>query len=521
MNNRVAIYCRLSQEDRDKKFKEDDSESIVNQKLMLADYAKNKNWIICKIYSDDDYSGSDRNRPAFCELIRDAKEKKFDIVLCKTQSRFTRELELVEKYINGLFPVWGIRFVSIVDNVDTDVRQNKKARQINGLVNEWYLEDMSDSIKAALTARMKAGYFIGSMPPYGYDKDPNNKGKLIINDDEAKIVKEIFELYLEGNGKTKIARILNERGIPNPSHSKLQRGVKIGLSHKGSSHLWRYSTITNILNNEVYIGNLVQARTYNPTYKSHRSVPSPKEHWIRVENTHEPIIDYGTWSRVRNECLSKATEQSTKKQTGYNSEHIFSRKVYCKYCNSVCRVAYTRKIRYYRCSTKLYDTNECRGVTVFESTLKKIVLNELNKIKDKYFDKQQFNQIKLRSLLEDKLKKAERELSSVESKIAENSLVIKNIYIDKLRNIISEEQFLDLSNQFSIESQKLLNDKTRIMNNISQIEYEKEKSKNVEDILQECLEITDLSPSLVEKMIDKIYISGCKQDRKIDILWNI
>lgn len=517
MNNRVAIYCRLSQEDRDKKFKEDDSESIANQKLMLTDYAKNKNWIICKIYSDDDYSGSDRNRPAFCELIRDAKEKKFDIVLCKTQSRFTRELELVEKYINGLFPVWGIRFVSVVDNVDTDVRQNKKARQINGLVNEWYLEDMSDSIKAALTARMKAGYFIGSMPPYGYDKDPNNKGKLIINDDEAKIVKEIFELYLEGNGKTKIARILNERGIPNPSHSKLQRGVKIGLSHKNSGYLWKYSTITNILNNEVYIGNLVQARTYNPTYKSHRSVPSPKEHWIRVENTHEPIIDKDTWIRVRNKWVSKTTSAPPR----YNSANIFSHKIYCKYCNGVCRTGYSSRRRYYRCSTKLYDTNECRGVTVFESTLKKAVLSELNKIKNKYFDNQQFEEVEFRSAFDERLKNAEHKLSLIESRIAENNLAIKNIYIDKLRNIISEEQFLDLSNQFSIEAQELLNDKTRIMNNISQIEYEKEKSKNVEDILQECLEITDLSPSLVEKMIDKIYISGCKQDRKIEILWSI
>lgn len=515
MNNRVAIYCRLSQEDRDKKFKEDDSESIANQKLMLIDYAQNQNWIIYKIYSDDDYSGSDRNRPAFCRLIQDAKDKKFDIVLCKTQSRFTRELELVEKYINGLFPVWGIRFVSIVDNVDTNIRQNKKARQINGLVNEWYLEDMSDSIKAALTARMKAGYFIGSMPPYGYDKDPNNKGKLIINDDEAKVVKEVFKLYLEGNGKSKIARMLNERGIPNPSHSKLQRGIKIGLSRRNCGHLWRYYTISNILENEVYIGNLVQARTYNPTYKSHRSIPSPREHWIRVENTHEPIIDQDTWMRVRNRWFSKTTTAPPK----YNDANLFSHKVYCKYCNSVCRVAYTRKMRYYRCSTKLYDTDGCCGVSIFESTLKKVVLEELKKLKEKYFDKEQFDRIEFRSVCDEKLKKAEQKLSLIESKIAENNSAIKNIYIDKLKNIIGEEQFIDLSNQFSNEIQKLEEDKEKIINNISRIKSEKEKTRNIKDILQEYLEISELTRPLVEKMIDKIYVCGCKYNREVEILW--
>lgn len=516
MNNRVAIYCRLSQEDRDKKFKEDDSESIANQKLMLIDYAQSQDWIIYKIYSDDDYSGSDRNRPAFCQLIQDAKSKKFDIVLCKTQSRFTREMELVEKYINGLFPVWGIRFVSIVDNVDTDVRQNKKARQINGLVNEWYLEDMSDSIKAALTARMKAGYFIGSMPPYGYDKDPNNKGKLIVNENEAKVVKEIFNLYLEGIGKSKIAQILNERGIPNPSHSKLQRGVKIGLSRRNCGHMWKYYTVSTILENEVYIGNLVQARTYNPTYKSHRTVPAPKGHWIRVENTHEPIIDKDTWIRVRNKWVSKTTPAPPR----YNPANIFSHKIYCKYCNGVCRVGYSRRIRYYRCSTKLYDTNECRGVTVFESTLKKAVLNELNKIKDKYFDNQQFEEVEFRSAFDEKLKNAEKKLSLIESRIAENNLAIKNIYIDKLKNIIDEEQFIDLSNQFSNEIQKLEEDKDEIINEISRIKFEKEKTKNMKDVLQEYLEVSELTRPIVDKMIDKIYVSGCKHNREIEILWN-
>ena len=140
---KVAIYCRLSEEDRNKESEDDDSNSIQNQKSMLNKYALEQGWEIFKVYSDDDYTGSDRRRPEFNNLLRDAKAQKFNIILCKTQSRFTRELELVEKYIHGLFPIWGIRFVSVVDNADTANKGNKKSRQINGLVNEWYLEDMS------------------------------------------------------------------------------------------------------------------------------------------------------------------------------------------------------------------------------------------------------------------------------------------------------------------------------------------------------------------------------------------
>jgi len=136
--SKVAIYCRLSEEDRNKQSSTDDSGSIQNQKAMLIKYALEHNWEVYNIYSDDDYTGADRNRPAFRQLLEDAENHKFNIILCKTQSRFTRELELVEKYIHGIFPMLGIRFVSIVDNADTANKGNKKSRQINDLVNVWY-----------------------------------------------------------------------------------------------------------------------------------------------------------------------------------------------------------------------------------------------------------------------------------------------------------------------------------------------------------------------------------------------
>ena len=165
-----------------------------------------------------------------------------------------------------------------------------KARQINGLVNEWYLEDLSDNIKTVLTDHRKKGMHIGSFALYGYKKDPEQKGHLVIDEEAAEVVKLVFKLYASGMGRTNIARYLNERGIPNPTEYKRLHG----MHYKGTSEysaLWKYFAISDMLRNEMYIGNMVQGKYRNPTYKSKHSKPVPKEQWIIVENTHEPIID--------------------------------------------------------------------------------------------------------------------------------------------------------------------------------------------------------------------------------------
>ena len=195
MLEKVGIYCRLSDEDRFKKNKSDDSESIANQKSMLLKYALSKNWEVVNVYSDDDWSGADSNRPQFKKLIEDCEKGLIDIVLCKTQSRFSRDMEMIEKYIHNKFVEWGVRFVSIVDNADTEIRGNKKSRQINGLVNEWYLEDLSENVRSSLQNKRDDGEFLGSFAPYGYMKDPENKNKLIIDPVASEIVKKIFIEY--------------------------------------------------------------------------------------------------------------------------------------------------------------------------------------------------------------------------------------------------------------------------------------------------------------------------------------
>ena len=213
----AAIYVRLSEEDHDKVHETDDSLSIQNQKSMLLEFASKHGWTVYDIYNDDDYAGADRSRPEFNRLITDAREGKFGIILCKPQARFTREMELVEKYIHGLFPIWGIRFVGMVDGADTSVKGNKKARQINGLVNQWYLENLSDNIKATLKLKRIRGKYTGSVLPYGYRPDPDDINCFIIDPVAASVVRRIWEMHAGGIGAPTIARTLNEEGIPNPT----------------------------------------------------------------------------------------------------------------------------------------------------------------------------------------------------------------------------------------------------------------------------------------------------------------
>ena len=387
---KVAIYCRLSEEDRNKQLVTDDSGSIQNQKAMLVQYSLEQGWEIYCIYSDDDYAGADRRRPEFNRLLQDAEARKFDIVLCKTQSRFTRELELVEKYIHGLFPVWGIRFISIVDNADTANKGNKKSRQINGLVNEWYLEDMSENIRSVLTNRRENGFHIGAFALYGYKKDPDQKGHLIIDEEAAAVVREVFTLFSQGYGKTAIARMLNDRGIPNPTEYKRLKGLRYKQPTAKNSTLWKYFAISDMLINEIYIGNMVQGKYGSISYKTKQNKPRPKSEWYIVEGTHEPIIDRELWDRVQAMIAERA------KPFDVGTIGLFARKARCASCGYVMRSSKSAPQRgskhYLQCSNRHVAKDACEGAFISVDRLERLVIAEINRLSAEYLDKDELEQ---------------------------------------------------------------------------------------------------------------------------------
>ena len=518
MREKVAIYCRLSEEDKNKQNATDDSGSIQNQKSMLRDYADRMGWELYGIYSDDDYAGADRNRPEFKRLLTDAQARKFDIILCKTQSRFTRELELVERYIHGLFPLWGIRFVSIVDNADTANKGNKKSRQINGLVNEWYLEDMSDSIKSALDSRRKNGFHIGSFALYGYKKDPDLKGHLIIDEEAASVVREVFTLFSQGYGKTAIARILNDRKIPNPTEYKRLQGLHFKLPPGKSSTLWKYSAISSMLTNEAYIGNLVQGKYESISYKTSVNRPRPKEKWFIVEGTHEPIIDRALWERVQ----KKVNERAKPFKVG--TIGLFAKKVRCASCGYIMRSTKSGGRCFLKCPNRHYSKDSCEGAFISVNRLERMVIDELKRLNEEYLDINELERkVQFCSDLTIRKQELQNEITTYQGKINQFSKGVRDLYLDKAKGLIGEADFIELSKDFTSQKERLEAQMLECQKQIAEIEVKISVGDNTRKLIEQYVNIEHLTLETVEILIDQITVGKRilgTRNVPIEIHWN-
>ena len=515
---KVAIYCRLSEEDRNKQTETDDSGSIQNQKAMLVGYALEQGWEIYCIYSDDDYAGADRRRPEFNRLLGDAEAKKFDIVLCKTQSRFTRELELVEKYIHGLFPIWGIRFISIVDNADTANKGNKKSRQINGLVNEWYLEDMSDNIRSVLKNRRENGFHIGAFALYGYKKDPGQKGHLIIDEEAAAVVREVFTLFSQGYGKTAIARMLNDSGIPNPTEYKRLKGLRYKQPKAKNSTLWKYFAISDMLTNEMYIGNMVQGKYGSISYKTKQNKPRPKDKWYIVEGTHEPIIDRELWGRVQKMIAKRA------KPFEVGTIGLFAGKARCANCGYVMRSSKNRGKHYLQCSNRHIAKDACIGSFISVDKLEQMVIDELNRLSKEYLNKDDLEKkIEFSGNLQIQKESILKNIASYEKRVRELSKGIRELYMDKVKGLISDADYAEMSKDFTGDRdrlEELISDGRR---QIEEIEGKIKAGDNRREIIERYTNLKHLNREMVEVLID--YISVGKRipgtrSVPIEIHWN-
>lgn len=515
---KVAIYCRLSEEDRNKPCETEDSSSIQNQKAMLLQYVMEHGWELYNVYSDDDYTGADRGRPAFNRLLKDAEEHRFDIILCKTQSRFTRELEMVEKYIHGLFPIWGIRFISIVDHADTANKGNKKSRQINGLVNEWYLEDMSDNIRSVLTNRRMNGYHIGAFALYGYRKSPDEKGKLLIDEEAAAVVREVFIRFSQGYGKTAIARMLNDRGIPNPTEYKRLHGLRYQQPKSSNSTLWKYFAISSMLTNEMYIGHMVQGKYGSASYKTRQNRPRPKSQWLVVRNTHEPIIDRELWERVQMMIAEKTKPFSA------GTIGLFARKARCMSCGCTMRSTKNKGKSYLKCANRHVSQKGCQGAFISVDRLEKMVLDELNGLSAEYVDQDELEKkVEFSSDLEGEMERLRTELSTYEKRMAEYAKGIRELYMDKVKGLISESDYREMSKEFHTERERM----ERLIRDGEKKCAELDEKVAAEDHQRKWIEryfhLEHLSREIVETMIDFILIGRRipgTRDVPIEIHWN-
>ena len=522
---RVGIYLRLSNEDRDKANKEDDSESIKNQRNMLIDYInRHPEFALIDEYSDEDLSGAGTYRPEFERLIRDCESRKLDIVLCKSQSRFSRDMEIVEKYINNKFKEWNIRFIGLSDNADTLVLGNKKSRQINGLVNEWYLEDVSNNIRSAFNSKMKQGEFISPFASFGYEIDPNNNNKLLVDPVASEIVKKIYDLYLTGLGFTGIAKYLNTKEIPCPSLYKYRKGIKLNvISNRPREEIkWTTNAIKTILTNELYLGHLIQGKRTTVSYKNHKIKNKDKSEWIRTLNTHEAIIDEETFNKVQ-----IAMKERTKPISTTGVVHIFSGKVFCLECEHYMRKKNSSKHEYLVCSNNRDGYDDCENKTgIRYDELSNLVLDAINKKIKKFYDEEELenlNSEKVNSRFQKKIKSLEKGLTDIQNKISKTRNYLKNIYEDKVNGVITPEQFKDLITNYNKDEDAYKDQIKSITNEIAYYKMKDESSKNNKEIFSKYQELTELNRIIAQEFIDKIYIGKFNvetKSRDIQIKWN-
>lgn len=508
---RAALYGRLSKEDRDKIQEGDDSESIVNQRLLLTSYAVEHGFEIVGWYYDDDYSGLYNDRPDFERLIDDAQQKKFDVVIAKSQSRFTRNMEHMEKYLHTMFPILGIRFIGVVDNADTAVAANKKTRQINGLMNEWYCEDLSDNIKAVFRTKMKAGQYVAAHPPYGYIKNPEDKHSLIVDEYAASIVKRIFRMYISGMGKGAIGACLTKEGIVIPSVYK--RDVLKMNYHNANeaicSPLWSYQTIHHIINDEMYTGTLVQAKYITPSFKSKKKILQPESEWIKIPNAHEAIIDRETWE------IAKALQKNRTRSFNDCTKNVglFGGLLKCPDCNkSLVRTYHRRTHEFegYCCSTyKRFGNTFCSQHGIKHSELEVIVLDCIKKEAAKILTNSEIAELNNYSPEENSREKSSQHetINIISRKIAKIERYEKKSYEDYADGILDKLEYLKLKQQYSQEKEECMKQINELNNSLRSETILNHKYEQWIANFKNYISISELNREMLLEMIDKIEVS--------------
>lgn len=321
----VGIYCRLSKDDE----QSGESVSIGTQRSILKEYCLQQGYTIYKVYIDDGYSGLNFNRPGFKELLKDVERGAVNMVITKDLSRLGRDYIMTGYYSEIFFQTKGVRYIALADDVDS-LKGTNEIAPFKNILNEMYARDVSKKVKNAKRQRAKQGLFIGSQAPYGYQKDPNNKNQLIIDPEAAEVVSQIFSLALDGLGSVAIASELEKQKIPTPAVYKYQHGdqrfARYSSIQNGDYYSWRSATISQILTNRVYTGELVSLKTETQNCKTKQRSVVPEDHRIVILNAHDAIISGAIFDRVQ---LIRSQHRCPAK---LNRENIFRGKLFCECC---------------------------------------------------------------------------------------------------------------------------------------------------------------------------------------------
>lgn len=506
-NKITALYCRLSQEDELK----GDSNSIQNQRAILEKYAKDNGFENIEVFVDDGYSGVSFNRPDFQRLLEMMEQGKVATLITKDLSRLGRNYIEVGQYTEMLFPRWEVRYIAINDNFDSLYNEGNELAPFKNLFNEWYARDTSKKIRAVVKAKAERGERVGTVVPYGYKKDPDVKGHLLVNEDTAPVVRLIFSLCAEGKGPKVIANILREKQILKPTAYRYQTSGKYGATTDTEDiYGWNDRTVAGILDNEIYLGHTINCRTTVVSYKDKRKKDVPESEWYRFENTHEAIIDKATWDIVRK------VREGKRRRTNMGEVDKYSGLLFCADCGSKLYFVRGTTIKpeayNFICSRYRKHMGEelCTPHTIREKALDEIVLEEIRSVT--YYARANTAQfvsfIQQKSSAESRreLNAKTAELSKLEKRNGELNALFKRLYEDHVLGKITSEQFRMLSEGYNEEQRTIQEDIPRLRKAIEDLKASATNVDRFLDIVRKYTDNKELTPEILRTFVSKIVI---------------
>lgn len=515
----TALYCRLSRDDE----MAGESNSITNQKSILGKYAKNNNFQNIKFFVDDGYSGTTFTRPAFMEMMELAESRKIGTIIVKDHSRLGRNRLVVGQLLEEDFVRLNIRYIAIMDNIDSSKGLNDFL-PIQDWFNEMHAKNTSQKVRAVLKNKGESGISLANNVPYGYKKDENDKTKWLVDETSAKVVKEIFNLFIQGHGTFEIARILRERKVLTPS--EYNASISRNSINQDYQYKWCGTTVAGILDRQEYIGDTVNFKSTTRSYKDKTRVNLPKEDRKIFKNTHEPIIDEYTWN------IAKQLRNNRKKRAKSGKKSIFSGLLFCNDCGKKMYfqspVVDLKAKDHYRCSSYKHDTSACTSHYISDDALQIIVLDNIQRVVSYMKDYEDlFIKEQLAKSTQDEIKKiskSKKELEKAKNRIIEIDNLFMHIYEDNVSGKISDDRFRNLSFNYDKEQKEL---KTKIEQLSKDIENTEKKDTDITQFIsnvKKYTEIAELSPEILNELIEKIVIhqqekNNGKKVQEIDIYY--
>ena len=501
---KTALYCRLSQDDG----LEGDSNSIQNQKNILKKFAEDHHFPNPCFYVDDGFSGGNFQRPAFQQMISDMENGEIGIIVTKDLSRLGRNQLHTGLYIEERFPMFGVRYIAINDNVDTDSSESNDLMPFKNLFNEWFIRDTSRKIRAVLKAKAERGEWLGTRAPYGYIRNTDTK-KLEVDEKAAAIVRRIFAMCASGNGPSQIARILKKEQVLTPT---MYAYTKHNMTHTGLDtqrpYHWSGDTVADMLENEIYLGNTVNMKYSTKSYKDKRRVEHSREECLVFENTHPALVTQEVWDIVQR------VRKNKRRRTNMDEQNKYSGLVFCSDCgsNMVLHRAHTMSASYnhFTCRTYKKDGEACTGHYIRECVLDEIVLEDLRRVTSAAREHPEkfaaYIGSKQSTELQREIRRQEKELAAMRKRKAELDAIFKKLYEDSVLGRITTEQFQMLSGNYT-EEQNLItvgipqkeNEIQRLRETVSGTDSFLDKAKRYTDI-------TELTPELLRLFIEKIVV---------------